>query len=72
MTEKSCLISGVDVLERDVGGPVVRRDFGGEDFRLGCDEETGDLRGAETMTYQISDCTSPRPFTRMSTTARLK
>ena len=51
-------------------GATVR--LGGEDFRLGCGEEAGDLRGAETMTYQISDCTSPRPFTRMSTTARLK
>jgi hypothetical protein len=50
---------------------MLRRAFGGEDFRLGCDEETGELQSAETMTYQIPDWTSPRPFTRMSTTARL-
>ena len=72
MTGRRWLISGLEVLGWELHRPVLRRAFRGEDSRLGRDEETGDLRGAEKMIYQILDSTFPRPFTRMSTTARLK
>ena len=71
MTWRSCLISGGGLLGKGRGRAVGTARFGGENSGSGRDEETGEVRRVGSMNYQISDCTSPRPFTRMSTTARL-